>query len=224
MAEDPVTGVPDPPVGGEHVGSLVQRLQLYLEELRRHETPQSEERVEWDRLFDQQSRVFLRLVRSRCWLEQDREDDVQELWLMLINRLPALRYEPIRGQLSDWILAIASHRLPDQGRYRRCRSMKRLSSAAAARVVSREPDPAVTFECGCLVTLVRETLAELRMQVPQRDYEAFELRWLQELSVRDVANKLGMTESQVWASHHRMITKLRPLLTRRLRTQTRPFV
>jgi hypothetical protein len=36
------------------------------------------------------------------------------------------------------------------------------------------------------------------------------------LSVREIAQCLGMTEGQVWSSHHRTCRKLRPLLARRL--------
>ena len=94
--------------------------------------------------------------------------------------------------------------------------MQCLGAAAAGRVASREPDPATVFEQQCRVKLVRDALAELRPQVAQRDFEAFTLRWVDGLSVREIAGRLGMTESQIWSSHHRMRCKLRPLLFRRL--------
>ena len=36
------------------------------------------------------------------------------------------------------------------------------------------------------------------MYVSERDYETFTLRWLEGLSVREVARRLGRTEAQVW--------------------------
>ena len=64
--------------------------------------------------------------------------------------------------------------------------------------------------------LVREALAELRAQVTQRDYDAFILKWIEGRSVHDVARLTGMTEAQIWSSHHRTCERFRPLLTRRL--------
>ena len=67
-----------------------------------------------------------------------------------------------------------------------------------------------------LTDLVREALAELRTQVSQRDYDAFTLRWLDGSSVREVAERLGMTEGQVRTSNYRVRAKLRLLLERGL--------
>ena len=66
--------------------------------------------------------------------------------------------------------------------------------------------------------LVREALTEIRPHVAQRDYDAFTLRWVEGLSVKEIAERLGMAESQIWSSHHRLSLKLRPILAHRLNT------
>jgi RNA polymerase sigma-70 factor (ECF subfamily) len=147
---------------------------------------------------------------------EDCDDDIQEVWLRLITRLPDLRYDPSRGEVRDWIRAVAKHRLADQDRRRRSHFTERLGGQAANRLKSREPDPAVSFERKRLVELVRHALDELRSQVAQRDYDAFALKWFEGRSVREVARLLGMTEAQIWSSHHRTSEKLRLLLARSL--------
>ncbi len=137
---------------------------------------------------------------------------------MLITRLPDLRFDPDRGQLSDWISAAAKHRLVDDDRHRKNHFMRRLGSEAADQLASREPDPSISFERSRLVDLVREALTEIRPHVAQHDYGAFTLRWVEGLSVREIAERLGMAESQIWSSHHRLSLKLRPILARRLNT------
>jgi RNA polymerase sigma-70 factor, ECF subfamily len=216
MSEKPKNGPLDPSDGEEDSGEVVRRIQDYLDQLRKRVEPQPVNTEEWNRFFQFHTSFFQRLVRGRHWSPEDREDNVQELWLLFISRLPELQFESCRGRLRDWVSAVATHRLADQNRYRKNHSIGRLASEAADQLAGREPDPTDTFERIQLKDLVRKALAELRSQVSQRDYDAFTLRWLEGLSVREVADRLGMTAGQVRTSNHRAGMRLRPLLVRRL--------
>jgi RNA polymerase sigma-70 factor (ECF subfamily) len=207
---------PANPSGEEDAGAVLRRIQAYLERLRQRGGADPATDEEWDRFARSCAHLFLELLRGHHGAESDRDDGVQELWLMLISQLPDLRYDPRRGDLRDWIAAAARHRLVDRERSRRSHPLRCLDTGAAERLAGREPDPAAAFERTRLRDLVRDALAELRRLVAPRDYEAFVLRWLQERSVREIARRLGMTERQVWSSHHRTLRKLRPLLARRL--------
>jgi RNA polymerase sigma factor (sigma-70 family) len=193
MSEDPSHGFLDPSGGEEDAGEVVRRIQVYLDQLRKRVEPQPLNTEEWHRFFQLHSSFFQRLVRGRHWSPEDCEDNVQELWLLFISRLPDLQFESCRGQLRDWVSAVATHRLADQSRYRKNRSIGRLAPEAADQLAGREPDPTDALERIQLKDLVRKALAELRPQVSQRDYDAFILRWLEGLSVREVADRLGMT-------------------------------
>ena len=135
--------------------------------------------------------------------------------MLFITRLRDLQYDPSRGEPHDWISAVATHRLVDQERYRKKHVTERLGSEARDQLASREQDPAVVAERNQVAKLVREALAELRTLVSQRDYEAFTLHCAQGMSVREVADRLGMTEAAVSSIRHRMCVKLRPILARR---------
>ena len=137
---------------------------------------------------------------------------------MLIECLHALRYDPSRGDFRNWISAAANHRLVDQERSRRRHAMQHLGPRVADLLTGREPDPAVSFERKRLRELVFDALAELRDRVSSRDYEAFTLRWIEGLTVHEIARRLEMTEQQVWSSHHRTSRKLHPLLVQRLQS------
>ena len=128
-----------------------------------------------------------------------RDDGVQELWLMLIKRLPDLCFDPSRGDIRDWICTAAENRLVDHERSRRSHATEYL----------RE--------------VVLDALADLRGQVSPRDYEAFTLRWVEGLSVREIVCRLGMTDGQIWSSHHRTRRKLRLLLVQRPQARSRSF-
>jgi len=193
-----------------------RRILDYLEHLKHEGSPQSGSNEEWDRFFEVHSRLLLTMVRSHHCSNDDCEDRIQELWLTLLDRLPNLQCDPSRGQLRDWILATARNRLVDQDRYRHSHSVQPLSHEAAAELGSREPDPAAAFERNRLVQLVHDAFAELRTQVSERDFDSYRLRWVDGLSIREISQRLGMTEAQIWSSHHRISLKLRPILARRL--------
>lgn len=204
------------PSGEDDAGAVLRRIQAYLERLRQRGEADPAGAADWDRFVRSYARLLLELARGHHEPGSDRDDGVQELWLTLITRLPGLRYDPGRGDLRGWIAAAARHRLVDRQRSRRDHPMRGLDTTAAERLAGREPDPAAAFERKRLRELVRDALAELRPRIAPRDYEAFVLHRLQEQPVREIARRLGMTEGQVWSSHHRTLRKLRPLLARRL--------
>ena len=107
---------------------------------------------------------------------------------------------------------MARHRLVDCDRCRKRHSMLRLGQFEADELTGREPDPVDAFERKCIQEQVRDALDELRQHVKHRDFEAFRLRWMEGWSVNEIARHLGMTEGQIWSSHHRTGDKLRPLL------------
>ena len=79
---------------------VVRRIQVYLDQLRKRVEPQP---VNTEKKgigsFNFIPRSFRRLVRGRHWSPESCEDNVQELWLLFISRLPDLQFESCRGQL-----------------------------------------------------------------------------------------------------------------------------
>ena len=94
--------------------------------------------------------------------------------------------------------------------------MEYLSPERESTLLSREADPAIAFDRKWLQELVRDALAELRPLITAQDFEAFMLHWFEGLTIREISQRLEMTETQIWSSHHRLIQKLRVLLARRL--------
>ena len=114
------------------------------------------------------------------------------------------------------MLVVARHRLVDCARCRKRHPALHLGQFEADELPGREPDPADSFERKGVQESVQDALDELRQHVKARDFEAFRLRWIEGWTVDEIAAHLGMTEGQIWSSHHRTRDKLRPLLARRL--------
>lgn len=196
--------------------TLVDGLQAYLEKLKQHGKDGPLESAEWDHFLRLHSLLFLRLVRSRHWPQADRDDGVQELLMTIMTKLAEFHFDPHRGHFEDWILATARHRAADLERSRRQRTMGRLSPKHEGSLPSREAGPEAAFDRNYLQEQVRDALAELGAQIAAEDFEAFLLHWFGDLTIREIAHRLGRTEAQLWSSHHRIIEKLRVLLVRRL--------
>ena len=204
------------PSGDTELDNFVHTLQAHLNALRRHQGSDADKRTEWDHFIREHEPHFLRMIRSHHWPADECEDRVQDLCVALVVALKSFHFEPGRGSFEDWISVVVRHRLVDSDRSRKSRPVLRFGCLKADELPGREPDPVNALEQKDLQELVRDALDELRAQVTARDYEAFRLRWIEGLCVKEIAARLEMTEGQIWSSNHRAQEKLRPLLQRRL--------
>ena len=130
------------------------------------------------------------------------EDVVQET-LISVHKARHT-YDPSRP-FAPWFYAIAAHRLIDVFRRER-----RISSKEQATEVLPEPETAraVDREGDVDMDKVRAALAAL----PSRQREIVEGLKLRDESVRDLAGRLGMSESAVKVTAHRAYQALKKML------------
>jgi len=93
--------------------------------------------------------------------------------------------------------------------------MEHLDLGRAGNLPSREPDPEVDIDRTCMQERVRDAVTALSSRLDAEDFEAFRLHWFEGLTIREIALRVGKSEAQLWAGHHRAIQKLRALLARR---------
>ena len=149
----------------------------------------------------------------------DPSDVVQEVLAEADRRLSAyLRDRPL--PLYPWVRQLAEDRLVELHRRHvqaRRRSVSRerplplpneSAWELAGRLFARESNPSSHLRRGELRERIRTGLARLR----ERDREILILRHLEQLSVRDIAAVLGVTEGAVKVRHVRALQRLRALL------------
>lgn len=149
------------------------------------------------RLLAQEARGFVgRRVGWADWVE----DVVQET-LLTIHRVRRT-YDPSRP-FAPWFYAIVNSRLIDT-----LRSRKRVTTREVADEASLEaqaaPDPHGDHRGD-----VREVLAKAVAALPRVQREVVSLMKYEDLSVREVALRLGMSEAAVKATAHRGYKVLR---------------
>lgn len=148
------------------------------------------------RLAARDARGFVsRRVGAVDWVE----DVVQEALITLHKARHT--YDPQRP-FGPWFYAIVNSRLIDALRVRKRRGAREVADETA---LAAEPAPAPPAAEADL----RETLARAVAALPRVQREIVSLLKYEDLSVRDVARRLGMSEAAVKASAHRGYKLLR---------------
>lgn len=146
------------------------------------------------RLVAREARSYIgRRVSWADWTE----DVVQEV-LMTVHRTRHT-YDPARP-FAPWFYAIASSRLVDV-----LRSRKRVATREVIddEALAQQPSPATTAAVAERSGDVREALAQAVARLPRVQREVVSLLKYEDLSVREVAARMHMTEGAVKATAHR---------------------
>ena len=158
---------------------------------------QDGDRQAYDALLTQVAKLVHAFVRRRVgdapWLE----DVVQES-LVALHRA---RHTYDRSRpFAPWMYAIVQNRLVDALRAQRRRLLREIHPDATV-----EPSGRASQERDALRADVRRAVAGL----PDRQRQVIELLKFEDLSVRDVAARLGMSEANVKVTAHRGYRALR---------------
>lgn len=136
---------------------------------------------------------------------EDAADCFQEAFLAAVELSRRERIRNWAGLLQQ----LATRKALDQLRSRASRSRFRGGEPDWATVASPNPGPAQQAEAAELAASLRAALSEL----PTQQAEVFCMRFLSELTYRDIARLLGMSTSAVGVLLHRARSRLREVLS-----------
>ena len=183
---------------------LLTDSQAFLHERLRRVAPDSLLAHSWQQFYETYERVLRNFAHARGMRGADLDDCVQEVWLAVITELSQFEYDPNRGQLRSWLYRIVRNKAADHVRRRaRSRSSQFEGPRGPECVAAPDQDPAAEYERHWNIEMVHVVLEELRRRVSQKSYAVLELRRIEECSVEQVAQRLGLTPEQVRARHHR---------------------
>jgi RNA polymerase sigma-70 factor, ECF subfamily len=140
------------------------------------------------------------------------QDVVSETFLAAVRAVGTL---PRTYSLTSWLIGIARHKIGDQRRRAR---LDERTSHAVLRAGTAQPDSQALLEA-------KETRAQVAAVMEQlSDDERLILEWkyLEDLSVRQIADRLGRTEKAIEALLYRARRSFRALLKPDLRGESRP--
>ena len=163
-------------------------------------------------LVDRYSALLLRLI---CQLVQDEDlaqDVLQHVFLQFYRSLPTLRAE---GTIKGWLCQVARHRCFDELRRKR----PVLFSEIVPEPESEEfsyliplLDPELSPEEQHELHELRELLLEAIESLPLRYRAVVLLRYVSQLSFREIGQELGIPDSTAKTYFHRARKPLRTLL------------
>lgn len=161
---------------------------------------QGGDRQAYERLLTRVAVLAHAYVRRRVG-ETSWADDVVQECLIALHRARHT-YDPGRP-FAPWLYAILQNRLVDALRVQRRLLLRELHHDGLSGAGTRPARPAQ--ERDALRRDVRRAVADL----PENQRRVIELLKFEELSVREVADRLGMTESNVKVTAHRGYRALR---------------
>jgi RNA polymerase sigma-70 factor, ECF subfamily len=152
-------------------------------------------------LFRRYLRLVNRIAAGILRDEGEAEDVAQEVFFEIYRK--AHLYDPSRGPVKGWLLQYAYHRsLRRRDALRRRAAYRGAPLEEADARKPRHRDRLTREECRWMI---RRGLAQL----PERQRKALELACLQDLSLRDVAERLRISLGAARHYYYRGLTRLR---------------
>ena len=124
------------------------------------------------------------------------EDVVSETFLAAVRQIGSLA--PEGGSVGGWLIGIARHKVQDLRR-RAGRMRTTLEENLAAALPSHEDDPRAALEAA----ETRQCVGAIMDGMADEERTVLEWKYLDDLSVRQIAQRLGRSEKAVEASLYR---------------------
>ena len=134
----------------------------------------------------------------------DAEDVMQQALFELLKMLPGFEYDRSRGRFKGLVKTIVRHRTVDFVR-RRSRGATHEIPEEVEDVRSEQDD---VFETEWQRAHLERALDRVRGEVKESTFRAFELRYVEGLSIQQVAETLDQTENQVSQNCRRVTQRL----------------
>lgn len=155
----------------------------------------------------------VRAFAVRCGMTgEDVADCEQEVWTEMVRRLPSFCLDPRRGQFDSWLFRIVRGKAVNLCRARKRRVRQEMGDRLAESI-DKHPEPAQAFEEHETVCLAWKQLART---LSACSFRVFEMRLLEDRTVDEVAETLGLKTEQVWYRYHRarrLLESMRTSLT-----------
>ncbi len=175
------------------------------------------DRAAFDKLVDLFWPEIYRMVYVRIHSSMDAEDLAQEVFLRAYASLERLRQPE---SFRPWLFSIALNLVRD---FHRRSKVLRLVNPLRGPDEDQPPEPADTQAESALDGVLRQEfwreINKFRNELPGKEREVFTLRFLDQLSIKEIAKVLDRAEGSVKSHLFRAVSKLRrrPSLLRLVR-------
>jgi RNA polymerase sigma-70 factor (ECF subfamily) len=176
---------------------------------RLHGLPQMETTAAWSEFLELYTPILFRWARRLGLQQSDAADLVQDVFVVLVRRLPEFEYDP-KKSFRAWLRTILVNRWRDAGR-RAAVLVEHVGHPALDEL--NDPHEMPDFA----ETEYREMLMRRALELMQREFKptTWKACWEQLVEGRpaaDVARDLGLTVNAVYVARSRVLRRLREYL------------
>ncbi len=158
--------------------------------------------VQFDRIY----RPILSRFAAAMGLRADAvEDVVQQCMEAVAKHIRSFDYDPTKGRFKSWLRTMVQNKVRNTFRERHELSA---DSGRLTAMPSNEDSPEEVFERFWMQEHLWHCLRELRGEVEEKTYLAFERYVLEQKPVDEVARELGMTTNLVYTIKWRLTDKV----------------
>ena len=184
----------------------------------------SEDRASWDRFVAIYRPVVYRIGRRRGLQDTDAEDLAQRVMIQVANAIPDWEKDTRKGNFRGWL-----HRVSVNALISLLRSEKRHQASGGndflerthALVASAEEIEQLIEE-EHLRCRLRWAAEQVRGEFKDSSWRAFWLTTLEEVSVVDAADQLGISTGSVYAARSRVMRRLQEIARESIDEDRRP--
>jgi len=178
-------------------------------------TATAEERLACLEFYNIHDPIIRKRIRRMDFAWNVIDDLSQDVWAILMKRLPKFRLGADLGSVAGWVGRIADIVARKHARRRSKFALGSLSPEMANEL----PDPGRWPDIENAWTQFKEELRllieSLRVSLSERDHRIALMRFFEDYSVAEIARELMLTDDCVSSALHRVILNLRELLRRR---------
>lgn len=166
------------------------------------------------RTFDAVYRPMLeRFARSRGLAADDAEDVAQQCLSAVADKIAEFSYDPAQGRFKGWLRTLVNNRVRN---FLRDRHEQQGRTADFSAAQQRETSPDAAFDQIWMEEHLWHCLRELRGEVDEATYLAFQHYVIEQWPVERVCTALGLSASNVytikWRLTERVAAKMSELL------------
>jgi RNA polymerase sigma-70 factor (ECF subfamily) len=163
------------------------------------------EQAAWQRFIDLYTPLLFYWACRMGLPEQDAADLVQDVFVVLVQKLPQFRYDPTKS-FRSWLRTVAENRWRDALRKRAALPKNACATALDAAVPD---DAAALWEAEYRQHLFGRAVHLMRTDFEEKTWKACWALVVDGKSGADVAAELGMTVPAVYAAKSRVLRRLR---------------
>ncbi len=167
----------------------------------------------WQTFDDLYRPMLERFARSRGLAADDAEDVAQQCLTAVADNIADFTYDPAKGRFKSWLRTLVNNRVRN---LLRDRHEQQGAAAVFDAAQQRETSPDAAFDQIWMEEHLWHCLRELRSEVDETTYLAFQHYVIEQWPVERVCTTLGLSSSNVytikWRLTERVAAKMSELL------------